>query len=175
MLDVTSCDALLRTCGLLNRDGSLSVGIVNRRKEPVTVRLESTLFGAKPIRVYEYDPKNVPFNRFCDLPDFAAVVESNAAVYELKPESVTFFTTDYLEKTHTVSAAGLAVSAHTLTWEPVSDPNHCYYRIFADKKADFVPSRENQIASTVACRLPLEAEKEGLYCKVLSVDKSGNI
>ena len=117
----------------------------------------------------------MPFSRFCDLPDFTAVLAPDAAVYELKPESVTFFTTDYLEKTHTVSASGLAVSAHTLTWEPVSDPNHCYYRIFADKKADFVPSRENQIASTVACRLPLEADKEVLHYKVLSVDKSGNL
>lgn len=175
VLDVTSCDALLRTCGLLNRDGSLSVGVVNRRKEPVTVRLESTLLGAKPVRVYEYDPQNVPFNRFCDLPDFTAVLAPDAAIYELKPESVTFFTTDYLEKTHTVSAFGPTVSAHTLTWEPVSDPNHCYYRIFADKKADFAPSRENQIASTIACRLPLEVKTEGLHYKVLSVDKSGNI
>lgn len=113
---------------------SLSVGVVNRRKEPVTVRFESTLLGAKPVRVYEYDPQNVPFNRFCDLPDFTAVLAPDAAIYELKPESVTFFTTDYLEKTHTVSAFGPTVSAHTLTWEPVSDPNHCYYRIFADQK-----------------------------------------
>ena len=51
-----------------------------------------------------------------------------------------------------------------LTWNAVTDPNHCYYRIFADGK---------QIASTVACDLPIE--NEAAAYTVLSVDQWGNV
>lgn len=61
-------------------------------------------------------------------------------------------------------AEGLAIQDGTLTWEPVSDPNHCYYRIYAG---------DTQIASTVACDLPVTDETA--HYRVLSVDQWGNI
>ena len=63
-----------------------------------------------------------------------------------------------------VMAQGVAAQDGKLTWEPVHDPNHCYYRIFADGE---------QIASTVACDLPSENEKANYT--VLSVDQWGNV
>lgn len=163
---------LLRCCGILNRDGSVSVGIVNRSKHSEEIRLESEFF-KKPIRVYEYDPQNVPFNKFCDLQDYNTVLDEAQAVYSLKPESVTFFTTDYKLKEKRLYADGLAVSADKLAWNSTNDSEHCYWRVFASEKRDFEPSKANQIASTVANELPIESS--ALYYKVVSVDKSGNM
>ena len=93
-----------------------------------------------------------------------AILPAENPVYTLKPNSITFFTTDYEEKAAPVVAQGVAVRDGTLTWGPVSDPNHCYYRIFAG---------DTQIASTVACDLPVE--DESLCYRVVSVDQWGNI
>ncbi len=172
VLTLESEDKLLRSCGVMNRDGSVSMGVINRHAEPVEIKLDSTLF-KKNIRVYEFDPANVPYNKFGDLQGVAAVIDPENPVYTLKGTSVTFFTTDYEEKAATVAADNVAVQDSTLTWAPVADENHCYYRIFAGKTADFVPTRENQIASTIACDLPVE--DESLYYKVLSVDQWGNV
>jgi hypothetical protein len=116
--------------------------------EPTEITLESTLFN-KNLRVYEFDPNNVPYNKFGDLQGVCATVPAENPVYTLKPNSITFFTTDYQVKSAPVEAKGVTVQDGTLTWEPVSDPNHCYYRIYAG---------DTQIASTVACDLPVEDE-----------------
>jgi hypothetical protein len=60
-----------------------------------------------------------------------------------------------------------------LIWQEITDENHCYYRVYADGKKGFVPSAENQIASTVATELPITNQK--LHYKVLSVDIWGNV
>lgn len=171
VLQINTDDAMLRACGLDNRDGSVSIGIVNRNAEPTEITLDSTLFN-KNIRVYEYDPNSVPRNDFADLQDFVVINKENPS-YILKPTSVTFFTTDYEEKVKPVSATGLKKDKNTLIWNEVKDPNHCYYRVYADKSRDFVPSRENQIASTVATELPIS--DSSLNYKVLSVDCWGNV
>lgn len=172
VLDITVEDKLLRCCGVLNRDGSVSIGIVNRHAEPVEIRLDSSLFG-KQVRVYEYDPKNPPVNPFADIQEYCALLDREDTVYTLKGTSVTFFTTDYEEKAASVWAEGLSVFNNTLSWEEVSDPKHCYYRVYAAKEPDFIPGRENQIASTIATSLPIRDER--LYYKVLSVDTYGNV
>ncbi len=172
VLTIDKDDELLRCCGVLNRDGSVSIGIVNRHKEPTDITLDSSLFN-KNIRVYEYDPYNVPYNKFGDLQDKTATIDKDTATYTLKPESITFFTTDYEEKAEAVVAQNLNIKDGMLVWDAVEDANHCYYRVFASEDKNFVPSRENQIASTVACDLPIKDEK--LCYKVLSVDQWGNI
>jgi hypothetical protein len=163
---------MLRTCGLLNRDKSVSIGIVNRNSEPTQIILDSILFH-KNIRVYEYDTNNVPRNDFADIQDYSVVLDKDAPTITLKPNSVTFFTTDYQEKAGPVVAKGLKKQKSALVWNEVSDPNHCYYRVYADKAPDFVPNRDNQIASTVATNLPITDST--LYYKVLSVDCWGNV
>ncbi|MBQ2710007.1 MAG: hypothetical protein IJF67_17165, partial [Clostridia bacterium] len=65
-------------------------------------------------------------------------------------------------------------------WDAVRDPLHCYYRVYRGETADFVPSRENQIASTVAETLDFDARYlddaailrvTGEHYKVLSVNR----
>ncbi len=162
VLDVQTGDKLLRACGIVNRDGSVSIGIVNRHDTPCDITLDTALFD-KDLRVYEYDTNKVPMNDFADIQDFT-VLKKDAPSIALKPMSVTFFTTDYKEKQKTVFAKGVRKKGDTLIWNAVKDENHCYYRVYADEK---------QIASTVACRLPI-ADKGKRY-KVVSVDKWGNV
>ncbi len=150
----------------------MSIGIINRNEKDVEIELSSSLF-RKDIRVYEYDPRNVPSNKFGDIQDCSTVLPKDLAKFTLKRESVTFFTTDYEEKEAPVYAANLKVSETTLFWDEVEDKNHCYYRVYASEKPDFVPGRENQIASTVATDVPITDNR--LYYKVLSVDTYGNV
>lgn len=172
VLSIDLNDKNLRACGILNRDGSVSIGIVNRNKNSVEISLDSTLF-KKDIRVYEYDPRNVPSNEFGDIQNYSTVLDNESPKFTLKPESVTFFTSDYEEKTSSVYADGITVKDNTVSWSGVKDINHCYYRIYASDDPDFIPSCENQIASTIGTDIPVSDTK--LHYKVLSVDKYGNV
>lgn len=172
VLDIDCDDKNIRTCGIMNRDKSVSIGIVNRNKEDITISL-STDFFQKDIRVYEYDPNNVPYNKFADMQDYKAVLSKDNATYTLKGESVTYFTTDYTEKTKSVYAENVQFEDGVLSWDEAEDKNHCYYRVFTADEKDFAPSQENQIASTVGTSLPVTEVKK--YVKVISVDKSGNM
>lgn len=172
VLDFTTDNELLHCCGVLNRNGAVSIGIVNRTGEDTEIKLDSSLFG-KNVRVYEYDAHNVSTNPFADIQDFCALLAPDAVTFTLKKDSVTFFTTDYEEKTESVYAKRVAVADGTLTWDEVDDPNHCYYRVYAAANPDFKPSKDNQIASTIATDLPIA--DENLFYKVLSVDIYGNV
>ena len=172
VLDIETDDKLLRSCGIMNRNGSVSIGIVNRNKEETEIKLDSSLF-RKKIRVYEYDPRNVPMNKFSDIQDYTVLLDENNPVYTLKAESVTFFTTDYEEKAESVYAEDVTVSGNILSWTEVSDKNHVYYRVYASDTEDFTPSKENQIASTVGTDIKIS--DNSLFYKVLSVDKYGNV
>ena len=163
VLTIDTGDDLLRCCGICNLDGSVTVGIINRHKEAKEIQLDTALL-KKSVRVYEYDPQNVPYNIFGDLQDYSARLPADAPTYTLKPESIVYFTTDYAEKSETVRAENLQVADGNLTWSPVSDKNHCYYRIFANG---------TQIASTIACDLPIS--DEAATYEVLSVDQWGNV
>ena len=171
-MDIECSDPNLRICGIMNRDKSVTVGVVNRNKEATEISLDSHLFG-KAIRVYEYEASKPPYNDFADLQDYTEVVDPENPTYTLKPESVTYFTTDYLVKEKRIEADGVMLTENELRWNAVSDKHHCYYRVFSSDREDFVPSAENQIASTVATSLKTDKAKQ--YIKVLSVDKSGNM
>lgn len=169
----TECsDPLLRSCAVMARfGGAVTMGVVNRHKESVQIRLDTELF-KKNIRVYEYDPYNVPYNKFADMQKPSAVLDKENPVWTLKPESVAYFTTDYIEKDAPVYAQNLRLENGVLSWDDVDDPNHCYYRVFAGEDSSFEPDDAHQIASTAACHI--EAEEGPVY-KVLSVDTSGNV
>ena len=173
LLDVSSPDPMLRMCAVSARFGEgTTVGIVNRHKEATEIRLDTDLFG-KSIRVYEFDPKNVAENKFGDMQSYVAVIPNDNPVYVLKPESVTYFTTDYIEKTESVEAKNVTFENGRLSWDASTDANHCYWRVYASDKKGFEPSYENQIASTAAESLFVVEEKR--FYRVLSVDISGNV
>jgi hypothetical protein len=165
-------DKKLRACGIINRDGSVSIGIVNRNKAETQIKLDSELFN-KNIRVYEYDPRNVPKNQFGDIQDYTAILALDNTTYTLKGESVTFFTTDYEVKNESVYAEDVTLNNGVLSWSAVSNKNHCYYRVYASNNPDFVPAKELQIASTVGT--DINVGDSSLYYKVLSVDCYGNV
>lgn len=172
VLDIEVTDKLLRACGIMNRDKSVTVGIVNRSKSATEISLCTELFG-KEVRVYEYDPRNVPYNRHADLQGHVATLGGGELTYMLKPESVTYFTTDYTVKTQSVCADGVTCSDGVISWNAVKDPEHCYYRVFTSDTEELVPSAETQIGSTVGTSLRTHEAKR--YIKVLSVDRSGNM
>lgn len=189
VLDIENNDPLLRMCALLNRDGSVSVCVVNRHTEPTPIKLNLGLKHIEkqpPMRVYEYDSRNVCVNEFGDLQEPSATLAFQSVgeiEYTLLPESFTVLTTDYKTRNEPVFAENAVREGDTLTWDSVDAPEHCYYRVYRGKTADFKPSLENQIASTVDTSLDFSARYlddaailnvEGDYYKVLSVDRSGN-
>lgn len=167
VLHVDSSNALIRACAVYNRDKSVSAVIINRSKAVEELAVSLPFASDKPLRLYEYDTSNPPYNRFADLADPVALcpVEDGVVKVALKPESVYVLTSDYLEKTAPVEAEILGVEGGVLRWAEVSDPTHCYYRVFDAETGE-------QIASTIA--LECDAQ-EGKTYRVLSVDRSGNI
>ena len=172
VLDIECSDKNLRACGIFNRNKTVTVGIVNRNKEATEISLDTSLFDGD-IRAYEYDANNPPYNEFADLQDYTAIISKDKPIYTLKPESVTYFTTDYILKEESVYADGVEIDGGLIKWNAVEDKNHCYYRVFTSNEQDFIPSVENQIASTVATSI--KSDKVLKYVKVVSVDKSGNM
>lgn len=172
VLDINLNDEDLHCCGILNRDGSVTVGIINRKDENVIINLESELFD-KEVRVIEFDPQNVPENKFGDIQEPVEVLQKDKVEFELKAGSLTFFTTDYKQKAKTVKAKHVRKRADKLCWCAINDKKHCYYRVYASDKRNFTPSKNNQIASTVGLSIPIKDKK--LFYKVLSVDTWGNV
>ena len=189
VLDIENNDPLVRLTALLNRDGSISIAVVNRHTESTPLKLKLDLKHIEkqqPLRVYEYDSQNVCVNEFGDLQDPSAILtlgNEGEIEYNLLPESLTILTTDYKTRQKAIYAKKVTRRGNLLTWLPVEDGEHCYYRVYRGKTADFKPSLENQIASTVDTSLDFSARYlddaailnvEGDYYKVLSVDRSGN-
>lgn len=184
VLDIECEDPLLRICGLLNKDGSVSILVINRHDEETSVSLEPALKHIEkqqPFRVYEFDTKNPPVNPFGDLQDAVCTLmpENGKLTYSVKPQSMTVFSTDYAVR-EDIAAEHVVRTEHMLTWDKVNDPMHCYYRVYRGETPDFVPSRDNQIASTVAETLDFSARYldedpimnvKGDYYKVLSIGK----
>ena len=189
VLDIESDDPLVRITALMNKNGSISVAVINRHKEKTPLKLDFNLKNIKKqqaMRVYEYDSHNVCMNEFGDLQEASETLQfknTSEIEYELLPESLTVFTTDYKTREKEVYAKKVVRKGRWLKWEAVNDEEHCYYRVYRGTTPDFKPSFENQIASTVDTSLDFEARYlddaailnvEGDYYKVLSVDKSGN-
>lgn len=190
VLEVENENPLIRMTALLNRDGSITVAIVNRNTEPTPVNLNLNLKNInkqQPMRVYEFDCRNVPVNEFGDLQSHSAILDIQDGgiieEYTLLPESLTILTTDYKDRASEVYATKVSCKENWLSWEAVEDEEHCYYRVYRGVTKNFKPSPKNQIASTIDTSIDLNAryldsaaikKVEGNYYKVLSVDKSGN-
>jgi len=162
VLPFTTEDSTLRCGGITNPDGSSSFVFVNWGEEK-DLNLVLPVKTDKPFRIYEYDSANPPFNDFNDLqaPKGTLSAKDGKTVIKVPAKSVTFLTTDYKDRTPS-KVTGIDYKNGVLTWTPVKDAEHTYYRIFRNGK---------QIASTVATSLPVDGN--GNYA-VISVDKWGN-
>lgn len=154
----------LRACAVTNPDGSCSSALVNWNDTPEEVCLRFEQHIAKPFRRYLYLAGDPPFNDFNDLQDYTDLISctEDTCTVTLPPQSVTFLTTDYAERTPS-AVTGVKCAGNILSWNACTDAEHCYYRVYRDGV---------QIASTVACTLPVDDAKAayGVY----SVDRYGN-
>ncbi len=122
---------------------------------------------SKPLRVYEYDSAKPPYNAFNDLQAASGTVAATGGVFTvaLPAKSMTFLTTDYVDRTPSAVGGVELKGDGTLVWNAATDPDHVYYRVFRDRK---------QIASTVATQLAVKKDTKGVYT-VRSVDRWGNV
>jgi hypothetical protein len=160
----TTRDPSLRVGAVTNPDGSCSIIVINWG-ERKNVRVANAHNVDRPYRRYVYDSANPPFNAFNDLQPMSGTVEAKEGLVavELPAKSITFLTTDYEDRVP-AAVKGVKVADGRLTWEPVDDPDHCYYRVYANGR---------QIASTVATSLSVNKDDVSSFT-VKSVDKWGN-
>ncbi len=82
---------------------------------------------------------------------------------EIPGRGMAFLTTDYVERVPS-SVTDVKVAGGRLVWTATEDPEHCYYRVYADGR---------QVASTVATSCAVE--EVGAAYRVVSVDRWGNV
>lgn len=164
VLGVKTDDPKLRAVALENPDGTRTAAIVNwgDRRAVSIAGWES--FPRSP-RFYVYNSARPYANPFCDLPgpDGVLVPENGDLSVEVPAKGMVFVTTDYRQR-EVPAVKGVRRTGGRLTWEPVGDPDHCYYRVFRDGC---------QIASTVANSCRIAEGKAGSY-EVVAVDRWGN-
>lgn len=166
-------DKYLRCAAVTNADGSISLVVINWADDEKEVAFDIEHTITKPLRKYEFEAENPPYNEFCDLQDYSGIIEADNGAFEmvLKPKSVTFVTTDYVNRTPS-PISNVRIENNRLVWDKCEDEEHCYYRVFASEDENFVPCYSNQIASTVAEHKNINNPM--LFYKVVSVDKYGN-
>ena len=163
VLETVQDDDMLRAAAITNADGTVSVCIINRKSESAVVDIELDHKCDKPLRRYDFIVDTPYSNEFCDLQPYSEAIECHAqASITLAPLSVTFLTTDYVDRTPS-KVRSVTLQGSRLVWKECADSEHCYYRVFKDGK---------QIASTVATELTVD-DISAKY-KVISVDKYGN-
>ena len=187
VLEVNLPDSLIRICAVKNKeDHSISIALVNRNPEKRQVMFDldgvadGTIF-----RKYIYDPKDPPFNYYGDLQEYTKTVEVRNRQFSdtLGAATVTVYTTHY-ENIPPAAVSGLSVEAakiegrdrNVLTWDENQDGDLCYYRIYRSAEADFIPSDESEIATTISTKY-IDRKVHNLpqyYYKVIAVDQSGN-
>lgn len=163
VLPTKTSDPLVRACVLENRDGTVSAAIVNLGAKRV-VSVSGWGEGTRPARFYRYDSAASYANAFCDLPaptDTVEPVDGKLAV-EIPEKGMAFLTTDYVERVPP-AVKGVKVAGGRLTWAASDDPDHCYYRVYANGR---------QVASTVATECQV-GDADSKYV-VISVDRWGN-
>lgn len=169
-LRIASTDSMLRTACVRQKDGAVSVAMVNRHPVTAPVHLELGITPQKPLRKYIFDPSRPPQHPFGDLPAANELVKAPNGTLEdkLLPMSLVVYTTDYDEKApanvrdvRSETTEGKRIAR----WSPVADEDLCYYRVFVG---------ERQVGSTVTTSLILPDDVKG-EVKVKAVDSSGNV
>ena len=166
VLPTKSNNFMVRSGSIINRDGSVSIVVINRGKEK-DLKINSQQPFNKNLRMYVYEADNVPFNEFNDLQSHKCVIKptsKNSFSVKLPARSACFFTTDYQDRIPS-AINNIFIKDGKLVWDKSSDKEHCYYRVYKNGK---------QIASTVATYVKVNDTDVSLY-SVKSVDKWGNV
>jgi hypothetical protein len=185
--EVVTSDSLIRISAIRNKEtGTISVALVNRNNLPTKVKINmGALTGDKPFRKYLYDPENVPFNYFADLQDPIGKItlKNNSLLDVIPPQSLVVYTTCYDEEPP-ADIKGLQVERKKdegrerafLTWEPNTEKDFCYYRIYRSEKPDVEISRRKEIGTTIGNSFKDMSvhNMPQYYYRVIAVDQSGN-
>ena len=184
---VNTSDSLLRVCAIKNlQNSSFSIAVINRNLDLQYLDIEfMNVKSEKAFRKYIYDPNNIPFNYFGDMQTYSKklLVEDHHITDTIPGYSLVVYTTNYDEeppsKVNGLRVTNMEVDqreANVLTWEPNTENDFCYYRIYRSNNENVEVIPRNQIASTVS---PQYADKRvrwlpKFYYKIIAVDKSGN-
>lgn len=185
--EILSSDSLIRMAAIKNKEnGSVSVVVINRNELDTRIKINvGSLEGDKPFRKYLYNPADVPFSYFGDLQDPCGKISlKNSNLSDvIPPLSMTVYTTNYDEEPP-ADVKGLQVEKKKdenrdrafLTWEPNSEKDFCYYRIYRSEKPDVEISERKQIASTISNSFKDISvhNMPQYYYHVVAVDQSGN-
>jgi len=185
--EVITSDSLIRIAAIKNlENGSLSIAVINRNNDARELSLKMKFpENGKAFRKYLYDPANVPFNYFGDLQSYTRKISlQNEALTDTIPaQSLAVYTTAY-DDDPPASVSGFNSEIRKiderdralLTWEPNSEKDLCYYRIYRSEIPDVEISSRRQIASTVSNQY-IDKSVHNMpkyYYRVIAVDQSGN-
>jgi hypothetical protein len=185
--EVVSADSLLRIAAVKNLEtGSMSIAVINRNDEAKMVNLKlKAAEGNKPFRKYLYDPANVPFNYFGDLQSYTRKINLKDEVLSdtIPSQGLVVYTTAY-DDDPPASVAGLKWEIRkiedrdraVLSWEPNTEKDLCYYRIYRSEKPVVEIAPRRQIASTISNTF-IDKTVHNMpkyYYRVIAVDQSGN-
>jgi hypothetical protein len=175
-------DPYLRVAAVRNNTTeAYSIAVISRcaTVAPFAVALKG-LTVDRPFRKYVYDPKRPPMNAFGDLQPPVGKVRMDDGVLRdsIAPNTIVVYTTAYHEirpsPVRGVRAEPNAAGGMTVKWDASPEPDICYYRVYAGERADFVPSVENQLVSTIATEHVDRQGGPARQYKVVAVDDSGN-
>jgi hypothetical protein len=184
---VISSDTLIRMAAIKNLEtGSLSIAVINRHEDAkmLDLKMKSPENG-KPFRKYLYNPANVPFNYFGDLQSYTRKISlDNGSLSDtIPPQSLVVYTTAY-DDDAPASVTGLKWEVKNiedreravLDWEPNTEKDFCYYRVYRSEKPEVEISPRRQIASTISNQYIDRSvhDMPKYYYRVIAVDQSGN-
>ena len=115
----------------------------------------------------------MPRSKFADLQDYDELIAcaGNSVHVTVPASSIVLLTTDYTD--HKPAAiTGICAEDGTVTWEPLQRQSIAII-VYIRRFCRFVPTKENQVASTIATSFTDPDAAPGFY-KVESVDAWGN-
>jgi hypothetical protein len=171
---VDANDPKLRVAAIrhLDRD-TWSIAVINRHTEPVKIalRVEEAPASAD-FRKYVYDPANVPKTEDGDLqePSGKVAMQNGELEDTVGGSQMALYTTRY-DNEPPAAVKGLKIvkieDGRRLVWEPNTEPDLCYYRIFHNGV---------RIGSTITTEFVDSGPDryKGQQYEVVAVDQSGN-
>ena len=183
---VNSSDTLIRVSAIKNTEkNTYSIAVVNRNtiSENIDLKFPEAPDGTV-FRKYVYNPADPPFNYFGDLQPYSKKVTLSGGTLsdDLPAYSLVVYTSNF-DDTPPAPVQGLTVSVekfdrdrNVLKWEPNTESDFCYYRIYRSTDKDVKIKPVNQIASTISNEWMdnWTYGKPQYYYKVVAVDDSEN-
>jgi len=186
VFEVSSTDSLIRVAAIQNlEDNSYSIAVINRTGIEKQLQIQMDwLDRIIELRKYVYDPEHVPFNYFGDLQSYSEKVALKNGEFsdEVPPLSLVVYTSKFDEippekvKNLKIELEQRDRMRHVLTWDPNTEADFCYYRIYRSENEQVKTIPEKEIATTITAEY-VDLRDHGLppyYYKVVAVDNSGN-